>query len=76
MAKITEQQVEDAKRILKEFGYYVDNLWHIDDVHYNYICTTEEAQEVLDETLRNDWMMQIIHDTISDVATLKNIKHT
>lgn len=75
MANITEQQVEQAKAILKEFGYYVDNLWHIDDVHCNYICTVDEAQEILDEAMSNDWMMQTIHDTISDVATLKNIKH-
>ena len=24
--------IEQAKEVLKENGYYVDNLWHIDDV--------------------------------------------
>ncbi len=26
-------RLNDARKILKMYGYYTDNLWHIDDVH-------------------------------------------
>lgn len=44
--------VEAARELLKSHGYFVDNLWHVDDVHF--ICeekgfmylSDEEAMEV------------------------------
>lgn len=45
--------VEMAREILRSEGYFVDNLWHVDDVHL--ICddkgypklSNEEAMEIL-----------------------------
>ena len=48
----TIKLVETAREILKAQGYFIDNLWHIDDVHLlceekNLPClTNEEAMEV------------------------------
>ena len=53
----TEEQVirvDNAKAVLKEAGYFVDNLWHIEDVQNNYVCTKEEAQNVLNGALTNE----------------------
>jgi muramoyltetrapeptide carboxypeptidase LdcA involved in peptidoglycan recycling len=46
--------VEQAKKVLKDAGYQVNNLWHIEDVKQNYNCTDEEAMEVLVEALDNE----------------------
>lgn len=46
--------VEQAKQVLEDAGYQVDNLWHIEDVKQNYNCTDEEAMEVLVEALDNE----------------------
>jgi|Laugrespbdmm15sn_2_1035079.scaffolds.fasta_scaffold84828_2 hypothetical protein len=46
--------VEQAKRVLEDAGYQVNNLWHIEDVKQNYNCTDEEAMEVLVEALDNE----------------------
>jgi hypothetical protein len=53
-------RVEQAKQILKDNGYYVDNLWCVDDVQANYDCTEEEAQDVLDLALNNEATMEQI----------------
>lgn len=59
---------EQARQTLKEAGFFVDNLWSIDDVMNNYECTEEEAQEVLEKTLTNGWVMEQIYLTIDTVA--------
>lgn len=46
--------VEAARELLKAYGYFVDNLWHVDDIHF--ICeqnniaplTNQEAMEVFE----------------------------
>lgn len=45
---------EQAKELLKNNGYYIDNLWHVDDVQQRCYCTEEEAQEILDLSLTNE----------------------
>jgi hypothetical protein len=52
--------IEQAKQVLRDNGYYVDNLWSVEDVVSNYNCTDEEAQEVLDMALQNDATMEQI----------------
>ena len=52
--------IEQAKQVLKDNGYYVDNLWCVEDVLNNYNCTDDEAQEVLDGALQNHATMEQI----------------
>lgn len=52
--------IEQAKQVLRDNGYYVDNLWSIEDVLANYSCTDDEAQEVLDMALENNATMEQI----------------
>lgn len=40
--KITEA----ARELLKSFGYFVDNMWHVDDVHF--ICEQRELPQISD----------------------------
>jgi len=69
MSKITKKQqdyerkmeaIKYAKSLLKGNGYYIDNLWHVDDVKGKFNCTNEEAQDVLNGALTNDATMEQI----------------
>jgi len=61
---IKQENIENAKKLLKSEGYYIDSLWTTDDVTENYNCTEEQAQEVLDSALNNEATMQQIWDAI------------
>ncbi len=56
--------IEQAKQVLRDNGYYVDNLWHIDDIAQTYNCTDEEALEVLDGALNVSYVVENIFENI------------
>lgn len=65
----TSIEIEKAKWILKQAGYFVDNLWHIDDVKLRYNCEDDEqAQDILNSALTNDATMEQIWFAIDYVA--------
>jgi len=43
--------VEEAKEFLRENGYFMGNLWRVEDVQSKFDCTDEEAQEVLERAM-------------------------
>jgi hypothetical protein len=59
---------EQAKQVLRDAGYYVDNLWHVNDVMDRWECDEHEAQEVLDGALTNGATMEHIHYAIDEYA--------
>jgi hypothetical protein len=61
-------EVEKAKAVLKQHGYFVDNLWSTQDVTDRYECTEEEAQEVLETALTNEWVTEQIFYAIGDAC--------
>ena len=64
-----EIAIANAKLVLKQAGYFVDNLWHIDDVKLRYNCEDDEqAQDVLNSALTNDATMEQIWFAIDMVA--------
>lgn len=65
--------IEQAKQVLKEAGYFVDNLWHVSDVKDGCNCEDDVAQEILEEALTNEATMEQIWMAI-DVAIEKIIK--
>ena len=67
-------RIYEAKKFLEKEGYFVDNLWCVEDVMLNYDCTEEEAQEVLSNALQNDATMQQIWEAISYKAESMNLK--
>jgi hypothetical protein len=61
--------VEKAKEILREAGYFVDNLWHVDDIKLRYDCNNDnQAQDILNDALTNDATMEQIWFAIDIVA--------
>ena len=42
----TTKVIEATRELLKAFGYFVDNLWHVDDVHF--ICEQQGFMRITD----------------------------
>jgi len=67
---ITKEQAIDT---LKSLGYYVDNLWHIDDVQQNYNLDNDDAYEVLDRIMQSEWLVSSIFEMIDlEVKEIEN----
>jgi hypothetical protein len=49
-----QQEIDNAREVLKKYGYYVTHLWHIDDVKFKHECSDEEAYEILENALKNE----------------------
>ena len=65
-----EMLISQAKFTLKQAGYFVDSLWHVDDVKNatEDSISTEQAMQVLSMSLTNDATMEQIWMSI-DMAT-------
>lgn len=50
--------VDQAREVLKQNGFFVDNLWHIEDVKSCYHCDDKQAQSILECALTNDATME------------------
>ena len=70
--KFTEIQL--AKSILRENGYFVDNLWSIDDVKQRFVCDDETAQDILYRALTNEATYEQIWLAIDFTAEDKQLK--
>jgi len=55
-----QKEIEKAKQLLKDNGYFTDNLWHVDDVKSKFKCDDEAAQSILKNALENDATMEQI----------------
>ena len=64
---------EQAKEVLRNAGYYVDNLWTIQDVQDRFECTDETAQGILHDALTNEYTVEKIFEQIYDYATCENL---
>ena len=66
---LNNMTIEQAKKVLKENGYYVDNLWHIEDVKLQSDVDVDydTAYDILNSALTNDWIMEQIHVSISQL---------
>lgn len=67
-------KIEQARQTLKDAGYQVSNLWHIEDVKEFYECTDEKAMEVLESALVNQRIMEEVHYTIRVHAEDEGLK--
>jgi len=72
--KPTHQQVEAAREVLRNAGYYVDNLWTIHDVQGLYEASDETAMKILDGALCDNSIMEHTFDLIQQLATLEELE--
>jgi hypothetical protein len=66
--------VEEAKSVLKAAGFFVENLWSVEDVRSKFDCTDEEAQYCLEKALTNDAAMEQIWMGIDIFGEMENLK--
>ena len=57
-------EVKEARQTLKDWGYFTDNLWSVEDVQHIFNCSNEEAQDVLNIALTNEGTMHHIWTAI------------
>jgi len=55
-----QEKIAEAKQVLKDNGFYTDNLWSVDDIKGKFNCTDAQAQKVLDGALNNEATMEQI----------------
>ena len=79
----TNKEIEQAKQLLKDNGFYIENLWHVDDVKYGansedkYTeCTNNEAYEILSEAIEQESINECIFDNIQAINEAKLIALT
>jgi hypothetical protein len=63
-----ETSVNQAKAILKDAGYYVDNLWHVDDVKGLKDMNDDDAYAILDTILSGDYIIEDIANSINQAT--------
>lgn len=76
IAKLKDQLKDErvARSLLRGAGYFVDNLWHVDDVFQNYNCTKDEAMQVLKKAMINGATMEHVWLAIDDAADDMQVK--
>ena len=67
-------KIEEAKQVLRDAGFQVENLWSLPDVMDNYDCSEEDAMDLLEQTLTNDHVMETIWESMDIIADINNIK--
>lgn len=66
-------EIEQAKALLKANGFFVDNLWHVNDVKGKFDCTDEQAQSILEQSLTNEATMEQIWFSIDEFGGLEKL---
>jgi hypothetical protein len=64
--------IEEAKQVLKDAGFFTDNLWHVDDVKSKFKCTNDQAQDILNTALTG--MIGEIHEAIEEAGEIEGFK--
>ena len=64
------KSVEDARAFLREQGYFVDNLWHVDDVKSTFFNPTELSDN---GNIDSDLAMAILYKTLTNGAVMETI---
>lgn len=58
-------KIEQAKQILKDNGYFIENLWHINDVIDRHNCSRDIALNVLTDIMQSDYIIETINESIN-----------
>lgn len=71
-----ELEIESAKATLEKYGYFTRNLWTTDDVTERFNCTTEQALDVLESVLHNEYIVNEMNIAIDDVCEERGFERT
>jgi len=68
--------INDAKEVLRQAGFYMDNLWHLDDVQMLYRCNDEQAMAILEDAVGHEESVEQVFHAIKYKAQELNLKPT
>lgn len=76
LKKVKEKlkDVNVARALLRSKGYYVDNLWHVDDVMDTHKCSKDISYEVLNYALTDEFITSEIFEKIDSICETLGIK--
>lgn len=74
MEQSREVAIANAKLVLKQAGYFVDNLWHVDDIKSNYDCDDDTAQRILNSVLSDGQTIQYINELLQEEIDFNQLK--
>lgn len=66
--------IAEAKKVLRDNGYFVENLWHVNDVKNISECDDETAQTVLYWVLNSPTTKEYINDSLASFIESNGIK--
>ena len=67
-------KVTECLNYLESQGFYVFNMWHVQDVQTKFDCTDEEAQELLEKAVSGEVIIEMINDRISTFGDEMGLK--
>lgn len=67
-------ETRDLRNILEQRGYYMGNLWCLDDVMQNWDASPQEAKRILDKTVGGEWITQQVFEMIDEYADDMELK--
>jgi len=67
-------ELNQALKVLRKHGFYVHNLWNVEDVQSIIECDKYQAQEVLDLLFKNEYVNGEIWASMKIVAQELNLK--
>ena len=69
-----QEKIAHAKDILTKAGYYVGNLYQIEDVQVYFDCTDNEAMDVLDSAMDNEGTAEQVWTAIREIGDMMGLK--
>jgi hypothetical protein len=69
-----KSDIENAKDLLKANGYQTYNLWHVDDVMLRYECNLDEAMDIIEQALTNEWVIEQVFYVVGSLASEYGLK--
>ena len=66
--------ISQAKDTLTEAGYYIGNLYQVEDVQTYFDCTDDEALDVLDGAMDNEGTAEQVWTAIREVGDMMGLK--
>ena len=77
----TNEEIKQAKQLLKNNGFYIENLWHIDDVKYGanseekyFECQENLAYQILSDAIEQDYINESIFFKIRSIIAIEKLK--
>ena len=75
------KEIQQAKQSLKNNGYFIDNLWHIDDVKDGanseeeyFDCSDNLAYQILSDAIEQDYINESIFFKIRSIISIEKLK--